>query len=677
MLKNSLIVVVLLFVGLASAQTEDRGQSTPGGDSPFDAALAKVGLTRQTARIDRDNMNLYGGDRYRLQLFDLFVNDPYKMPDYAPVFCRSALQNCGSIGLSVMFASLRVKAGVRRGLISNPVTDYEQRLAAVNPLYEQVEDMYDSSDAALPEWGEEMLEKTIGILPESLSRQLALIVAASRQAVEERNLALAEIPEDERVGLYNSAIEYLVSLDSDTTSPEVARRVEAAIGKIDYEYLNLGATDLGLVLDSVIPRLRRMNLPDSVRANISTPLGEIIVRGKGDDVYDYDPDLRPFLILDLGGDDVYHVGASNLSVRNPVSIVIDLAGNDRYESNRRFKPMFGGALLGYAFLIDCQGDDRYQAKNITQGAGVFGVGVLWDDTGNDTYDAFTVAQGGGSFGLGLLIDRQGDDTYHGYQQIQGYGYTKGCGVLIDSCGNDRYVAEDSVIKFPSSQSKEHNTSLAQGMGFGKRADFSDGHSLAGGVGILIDGTGDDTYSCGVFGQGCSYWYGVGILADFKGNDGYSGIWYVQGSGAHFGVAMLWDGAGSDHYRATMNMAQGAGHDFTVGWLIDEAGNDIYDAPNLSLGGGNDNGLGFFWDKGGDDVFNVTAATTLGRANITAPRGAGLRDYMLCLGVFLHTGHGKCSYPKDKAFARPGTIWTQAGLNDKQPLATEKGVGLDW
>jgi hypothetical protein len=46
-------------------------------------------------------------------------------------------------------------------------------------------------------------------------------------------------------------------------------------------------------------------------------------------------------------------------------------------------------------------------------------------------------------------------------------------------------------------------------------------------------------------------------------------------------------------------------------------------------------------------------------------------------VFLHTGHGRCTYPTEKSFARSGAIWTQAGLNDKQPLPTEKGVGLDW
>jgi hypothetical protein len=64
--------------------------------------------------------------------------------------------------------------------------------------------------------------------------------------------------------------------------------------------------------------------------------------------------------------------------------------------------------------------------------------------------------------------------------------------------------------------------------------------------------------------------------------------------------------------------------------------------------------------------------TLGRSNVDAPRG-GLRDKMLCLGLFLDTG-GKDKYSKQ--FAGNGKAWTQPGLNEREPIPTEKGVGLD-
>jgi hypothetical protein len=660
---------------------------------PIDAALAKVGLTRQTARIDRDAMNIYGGDRYRLQLYDLFMDDPFKMPDYVPAFCRSALMNCNSLGSSVTFAALRVKAGTRRGLIQPVVTEYEAKLDSGHPFDVSINKLYDECHVKVPlDWYKRVVANSPQFLPDGLDRQLALLITTCTQALKWRNLAFSRFSRTEMESLYRSTIDYICGLDSDTTSEETARLVETAIGRIDYDYLNLGATDIATVLDSVVPRLTRMNLPDSFRFRCPTPLGPIIINGRGNDTYDFDPApggshsaarspqaQYPFIIIDLGGNDVYHNVASNRSPDNPISIVIDLGGNDQYVSTDKKTPSFGGALLGYSFLVDVSGDDHYESQNLTQGTGAFGVGVLSDESGNDTYDAFTAAQGAGLFGLGVLIDRSGNDRYHAYQQCQGYGYTKGCGVLIDSSGNDRYVADDSDIKFPSAQSKEHNSSLAQGMGFGKRADYIDNHSLAGGVGMLIDGAGDDTYSCGVFGQGCAYWYGVGILADMQGNDNYSGAWYVQGAGAHFGVSMLYDASGNDHYKATMNMAQGAGHDFSLCWLLDGGGDDVYDAPNLSLGGGNANGFGFFWDQGGSDTFNPVpgAVLTLGRASDDTPRGLGLRDYLTTLGVFLHTSAKSSTFPKERPFAKHGTIWTQAGPNEKEPLPTEKGVGLDW
>jgi hypothetical protein len=234
-----------------------------------------------------------------------------------------------------------------------------------------------------------------------------------------------------------------------------------------------------------------------------------------------------------------------------------------------------------------------------------------------------------------------------------------------------------VIVFPGQQTQAHNSSLAQGVGFGKRADYIDGHSWAGGIGFLIDGAGNDRYSAGLFAQGCAYWYAIGLLSDVSGDDSYDAPWYVQGSGAHFALGILLDSDGSDTYTAAMNMAQGAGHDFTLGVLIDENGNDVYNAPYLSLGGGNANGIGFFWDKQGDDRYNTTATLTLGRSN-TLSRGS-LRDYINTIGFFVDTGGNdqyRLAYPDSVPLFKNNTLWTRPGLIADPPLATEKGVGYD-
>ena len=113
--------------------------------------------------------------------------------------------------------------------------------------------------------------------------------------------------------------------------------------------------------------------------------------------------------------------------------------------------------------------------------------------------------------------------------------------------------------------------MSQGFGFGRRGDYLDGHSWAGGVGMLVDGAGDDTYTCGIFGQGGGYWYGVGILADKGGDDSYLGPVVLPGRRRRTSRWASCRTGGNDTYIGKMNMCGGAGHDFSLGWLEDRGG----------------------------------------------------------------------------------------------------------
>jgi len=457
-----------------------------------------------------------------------------------------------------------------------------------------------------------------------------------------------------------------------TDEDAVDHGMERFIDLVDFKYLYAASQDIAMAVDFAADSLAGLATTDDFTFEWTTTLGRIVLNGAAADTYEAD---RYFLIIDTGGDDVYRGGAVNTGPANWVSVLIDAAGDDTYRTESRETPAFGTGVMGYAYLVDLAGRDAYEGGNLTQGVGLFGVGVLVDMSGDDTYDGYVGAQGAGIFGVGALSDAAGADAYHCYQMGQGYGFTKGMGVLVDGSGDDRYIAEDDDIVFPSPQTAEHNANLAQGVGFGKRADYIDGHSWAGGIGLLIDGGGNDVYEAGLFAQGCAYWYAIGLLSDSGGDDRYSGIWYVQGAGAHFGLGVLLESGGDDIYDAEINMAQGAGHDFTLGFLIEEAGDDVYNAPNLSLGGGNANGIGMFWDKSGDDVYNSTARITLGRAN-RAGRG-GLRDHINTVGLFLDTGGDDTyplAFPDSTALFGNDRLWTRPGPDD--PLPTELGVGCD-
>ncbi|MGA2297313.1 MAG: hypothetical protein ABSG15_07190, partial [FCB group bacterium] len=311
--------------------------------------------------------------------------------------------------------------------------------------------------------------------------------------------------------------------------------------------------------------------------NVLTPIGRIVLAGTGDDVHEYTDAL---LVVDFGGNDIYKgcTGATP-SLDIPISLTIDLDGDDKYINDDEYTPSQGAAILGVGMLLDMAGNDEYHSKRLSQGSAMLGMGILADMDGNDKYDMWTDGQGAAYFGVGMAIDNKGDDSYSIWGDGQGYGGVGGVGTLINRTGNDHYFAEwDSKKVFrPDYHSKggEHNYTYCQGSGVGRRGDVTDGHSWAGGMGTLIDLAGDDTYESGNWSQGCGYWYGMGFLYDGGGNDKYKSTTWSMACGAHFCISGLFDEGGDDEYTMWENQSvgMGFGHDFTITIFFDRSGND--------------------------------------------------------------------------------------------------------
>jgi hypothetical protein len=337
-----------------------------------------------------------------------------------------------------------------------------------------------------------------------------------------------------------------------------------------------------------------------------TPAGRIVVSGEGQNVHE---ERDVLLLVELGGNDIYRepVGATS-SLTLPVSIAIDLSGNDRYEVADEMSATQGSGIFGTGVLIDWMGRDVYQAGRCAQGYGFFGTGLLADMEGNDAYDIATAGQGAGFWGVGLLFDRGGDDLFRMDGNAQGYGGIGGVGTLLDYRGNDTYSAETDSRKVPRpdyTHSAEYvNGTNGQGAGMGRRGDLSDGHSWAGGLGTLLDLQGDDEYLSGNWTLGAGYWYGMGFLYDKSGNDRYRATTFSIASGAHFCVGGLFDEAGNDVYEglADARTGMGFGHDFTVAILFDRAGNDLYRFGWEGIGDAINTSQAFFVEGGGDDTY---------------------------------------------------------------------------
>jgi hypothetical protein len=351
----------------------------------------------------------------------------------------------------------------------------------------------------------------------------------------------------------------------------------------------------------------------------------IAIGGPGKNIYNGKFDF----IIDLGGDDVYNIdkhtptrqGEPPLS-RGELSMggfscIIDLAGNDYYTTSSDFA--LAGGLFSSSFIFDKEGDDYYESKGAGNlGAAIGGLGLLYDEKGNDTYKGISFSIGAGCFGVGLLVDREGNDFYIANSYSQGFGMTEGVGAIVDNKGNDSYLVDSRSLDI--GRYNDHYVSMCQGYGLGLRPYY------AGGIGLIIEGEGNDIYNTDIFGQGGAYWYSLGAIVDKGGHDKYNGYQYSQGAGIHLAVGLLKDYDGWDFYQSN-GVSQGCGHDFGYGMLWDVKGNDNYSAYSLSQGAGNADGIGILIDESGvDGYLNKFPSNTRGYGNPRREFGS--------LGIFL-------------------------------------------
>ena len=248
------------------------------------------------------------------------------------------------------------------------------------------------------------------------------------------------------------------------------------------------------------------------------------------------------VVLDMAGNDLYDGGRLSLGASFfGMGCLMDLSGNDTYVCSEGGE---GAAFFGAACLFDGEGNDLYSGAKYVQGVGgPMGLGLLHDLTGDDHYRAGwkygssygtkgiyqACSQGVGwgarnhaAGGMGILLDSAGDDLYEAGNFAQGTGYFFGLGVLRDNGGNDVY----------------------------RGSRYCQGAAAHQAAGALLDLGGNDLYSGKIAAnQGAAWDLSVACLLDFAGDDCYKGADLSLGAGAQNGVGLFLDGGGNDRYES--------------------------------------------------------------------------------------------------------------------------------
>jgi hypothetical protein len=243
------------------------------------------------------------------------------------------------------------------------------------------------------------------------------------------------------------------------------------------------------------------------------------------------------VLLSGGGDDEYLAQAYSQATGGPagIALLVDAGGNDRYTLSKlplvrpapqlpdRNTSMGQGAGYGMrgvffdgrstsggiGMLLDLAGNDRYEAQVFAQGVGYYeGLGMLLDNGGNDHFEAAWYAMGASAhYAAGILLKRgTGNDVYRStHEMVLGAGNDLSVGVFVDESGDDEYTVGQ----------------LSLGVGH------------ANSTGVFVDGAGNDRYTvasatCRALGAAYTHEWGnaretlpsLGLFLDLGGVDSY-------------------------------------------------------------------------------------------------------------------------------------------------------------
>jgi hypothetical protein len=136
------------------------------------------------------------------------------------------------------------------------------------------------------------------------------------------------------------------------------------------------------------------------------------------------------------------------SLAGGIGLLLDLAGNDRYEAQVFAQGV--GYYEGLGMLVDDGGNDHFETAWYGMGAGVHhAAGILLKrGPGNDVYRSTheMVLGSGNDLSVGVFVDEGGDDDYSVGQLSLGMAYSNSTGIFVDGAGNDRYTVASTTCR---------------------------------------------------------------------------------------------------------------------------------------------------------------------------------------------------------------------------------------
>jgi HEAT repeat protein len=528
----------------------------PASGQTFDKALSRVRAGREDLAIRADRWDT----GFKLPAVEALLADPLQAPGVLEGWSH-ALSSASSLSSMTGFAAGLLGSHAEAGPPAKP--------------------------AAAQEWI---------ILPSTAAAQAINGILASMAAAQSLvDRSVASLRPEER--------ELAVRILSAMLRNEYALRQEdealRAAARFDQDGMMAAAALAAGAAEAAWPVLQdhASEMRGFPRTRFKSPVGDVLVSGPGDDLYEAADLDGVALLVDFGGASHYLVPPAAAGTGQQ-RVVIDLSANVRVETSSASASAGSGIFgVGLLYLPNRQGRKSLSAGDFSLGAGLFGVGGLFLRGQDSRLEGGRFTSGAGAFGLGLLYSEGDSAALSADLAGQGYGFTRGFGLFALHGSGARL---DCGLRYPDGHEAAAMISLCQGTGYGPRA------FAAGGVGLAsIQGDGSQLRSS-YNAQGSGYWHGLGGLFLAGSGNHLQARRYCQGAGVHTAVgALVWKG---DHNQLRdWGVGPGFGWDYGVGLL---------------LGEGDGNSLGSDWGSGRGDTDGHGLVAIRGRGNRLALHDLG-------------------------------------------------------
>ncbi len=415
------------------------------------------------------------------------------------------------------------------------------------------------------------------------------LMGAIREAYLHLTVSYRELSEKER---YNALRVHDFPAPQDPKDspryPAFKRKAFKGLLRFNQKELMAAAEILMRTLEKEMPKLKSLK-----PRKRSTPYGNILIGGKGDDVYVSSDLANACLLIDLGGNNRYE-GAVAGAKEGEIKIAIDFGENVTVVSTEPLSAGAGAFGIGLFYMQNSSGTKNISTPSYSQGFGLCGVGALFS-RGKGIFRASRYVQGTGGFGAGIFSNVNGAESeYTADLYGQGVGFTRGIGIF-------RHSGSSATLKGgltdPDPRESLGTTSLCQGVGYGPRA------FAGGGVGLCVLRGNAISVESSYFAQGAGYWHALGAF-QLEGNGNHlKARRYDQGSGVHSALGAFFL-KGNDNSLVNWGVGPAFGWDRSIGWAFmfgdrNSAKTD-WGAANAALNGSRS----FLYFKGDDNFFEL-------------------------------------------------------------------------